>query len=232
MLPSPEFIPDSVLEQRAIDLLREHERRKGLISSVPVPIEAIVEHTLGLRVVWLPIEEFPGEIILARLDPDYLGHPTIQMNENRTGHFDEFFGTEQFSLAHEAGHWVLHFGRGRGRQLGLLPGTADQGDAPILCRRMSDSNRRELQAERFAAFLLMPEHLVRPAAARHNVIHWTGIKSLAHDCGVSKRAMALRLDALGMIRLGPAGELMPARQSDNPELLLIDVSSSRDDDVA
>jgi len=31
--------------------------------------------------------------------------------------------------------------------------------------------------------------------------------------------MALRLDALGMIRLGPAGELISARQSDNPELL-------------
>ena len=156
MLPWPEFIPDGVLEQRAIDLLREHERRSGAPVCLPVPIEAIVERTLGLRVVWLPIEERPGEIILARIDPDYRGHPTIQMNENRVAHFEEFFGTEQFSLAHEAGHWVLHYGRGRGRQLGLLPGTTEGTSTSVLCRRMSDGDRRELQADRFAAYLTYP----------------------------------------------------------------------------
>jgi hypothetical protein len=219
MLPSPGFIPDSVLERRAIELLREHERRKGLVSSIPVPIEAIVEQTLDLRVVWLPIKELPGEIILARIDPDFLGHPTIQMNENRAHHFKSFFGTEQFSLAHEAGHWVLHFGRGRARQLGLLAEIVNQGDAPRLCLQMSDSSRRELQADRFAAFLLMPEYLVRVAAVRHDLTHWSGISNLALACGVSKRAMALRLDALGLIRLSPDGLAKLESPGDNPALI-------------
>lgn len=212
MLPSPEFIPDAVLEQRSINLLREHEQRKRCRASLPVPIEAIVEHTLGLRVVWLPIEEDPGEIILARIDPDYLGHPTIQMNENRAAHFEQFFGTEQFSLAHEAGHWVLHYGRGRGRQLGLLPEAVESDGSPVLCRRMSDADRREIQADRFAAYLLLPEHLVRPAGDHHDLSRWSGVARFARDCGVSKRAMARRLDSLGLIRLGPGGELLAPDQ--------------------
>ncbi len=69
MLPPPEFIPDTVLEQRALDLVREHERRKGVKITLPVPIESVIEQTLDLRVVWVPIEELPGEIILARIDP-------------------------------------------------------------------------------------------------------------------------------------------------------------------
>ncbi|MDP9364055.1 MAG: ImmA/IrrE family metallo-endopeptidase [Chloroflexota bacterium] len=218
-LPSPRFIPDAVLERRALDLLREHERRTGSPISLPVPIDAIVERTLGLRVVWLPIEEQPGEIILARIDPDYRGHPTIQMNENRVAHFEGFFGTEQFSLAHEAGHWVLHYGRGRGRQLGLLPDTAEQADAVVLCRRMSDGDRRELQADRFAAYLLLPEHLVRPAVARFDLIRRGDVTRLARDCGVSKRAMARRLDSLGMVHLGVNGELLPCERSGQSGLL-------------
>lgn len=217
-LPSPEFMPDAVLEQRAVDLLREHERRKGLPVSLPVPIEAIVEHTLDLRVVWLPIEEIPGEIILARIDPDYRGHPTIQMNENRVAHFAEFFGTEQFSLAHEAGHWVLHYGRGRGRQLDLLPDVADLAGGSVLCRRMSDVARRELQADRFAAYLLLPEHLVRPVGNRYDLVRWSGVARFARDSGVSKRAMARRLDSLDLIRLDPAGELLPAPPPNSPGL--------------
>lgn len=208
MLPSPGFIPDAALEQRAVDLLHEHERRTGTPVSLPVPIDAIVERTLGLQVVWLPIEELPGEIILARIDPDYRGHPTIQMNENRIAHFEEFFGTEQFSLAHEAGHWVLHLACGRRRQLELLPGTAESTDGVVLCRRLSDGERREIQADRFAAYLLMPEHLLRPVATRLDLARWSGVARFARDSGVSKRAMARRLDGLGLIRLGPAGELI------------------------
>lgn len=219
MHPSPEFIPDAVLERRAMDLLQEHERRTGAGISLPIPIEAIVEHTLDLRVVWLPIEELPGEIILARIDPNYLGHPTIQMNENRAAHFEKFFGTEQFSLAHEAGHWVLHYARGRSRQLGLLPTTENHGTATMLYRRMSNSDRRELQAERFAAYLLLPEHLLCPAANRYDLIRWTGLAQLARDSGVSKRAMVRRLDALGLIHLAADGKVLPAQLPRNPSLL-------------
>lgn len=219
MLPSTEFIPNTVLDQRADSLFREHERRSGSPITLPVPIEAIIEHTLELRVLCIPIEESPGEIILARIDPDYDGHATIQLNDNRIAHFEEFFGTEQFSFAHEVGHWVLHLDRGRSRQMGLQLTELGQVSEVVLCRRMSAGDRRELQAERFAAFLLLPEHLIRPHAQDYDLSRWSGIAAIAHDCGVSKRAMARRLDELGLVNLGPEGQLL--RDDRNTSIRLI-----------
>jgi hypothetical protein len=70
------------------DLLRKHERLSKTVVAFPVPIEAIVERTLGLRVVSLPIEALPCDIILARIDPDDHGRPATQMNETRTAYFE------------------------------------------------------------------------------------------------------------------------------------------------
>src|SRR5438874_1204536 len=102
ILPAADFIPDVALERRALRLIREYEQQRHLPVSLPVPIEKIIEHTLRLRVVWLPIEEEPGEIVLARIDPDFEGYPTIQMNELRKAHFEDYFGTDAYSLAHES----------------------------------------------------------------------------------------------------------------------------------
>lgn len=210
MLPSPGFISDSVLEQKAIDLLREHERKRDTKISLPVPIVSIIEHTLGLRIVWVEIEELPDEIILARIDPDYLGYPTIQMNEARSDHFEQYFGTENFSLAHEVAHWVLHYGRGNGRQLGFTSTIFDRETQETLDRRMNDGDRRELQAERFAAFLLLPEYLTLAAARSCDLGSWSQIAAFSRKCGVSKRAMTRRLEALGLITL-KNGQLVDPR---------------------
>ena len=204
-LPIPEFVPDAVLERRALSLIREHEGRCGQRVQLPVPIDLIVEQTLELRVVPVEIEEGPGEIILARITPDYLGWPTIQFNERRMQHFEEYFGTESFSLGHEAGHWLLHYNRGRSSQV-ALPGFMDTttSDVPILCRRLTSDDRREIQAERFAAYLLMPEYLVAPLVADRKLDSWDEIRVLARDCGVSRRAFTRRLEELGILTSKPA----------------------------
>ena len=208
-LPTAEFVPDMVLERRAISLLREHERRCGQRIELPVPIDLIIEQTLELRVVPVDIEEGPDEIVLARITPDSLGWPTIQLNDRRMRHFEEFFGTEAFSMAHEAGHWVLHYDRGQSRQPalpGLLDGAAS--NLPVLCRRVTSEDRREIQAERFAAYLLMPEHLVGPLVNNRKLDTWASMQVLARECGVSRRAFTLRLEQLGKIHLAPNGTLM------------------------
>lgn len=209
-LPAPDFVPDEVLAQRALALLREHERRSGERVSLPVPIELIVEQTLQLRIVPVDIEEVAGEVILARITPDYLGFPTIQLNERRMVHFEEYFGTEAFSIGHEAGHWVLHYDRGRTNQPslpGLLDG--DMAPPPILCRRLTTADRREIQAERFAAFLLMPEHLVAALVRGRRLDAPGETRELARHCGVSRRAFVRRLEELGCIRLSPDGSPDP-----------------------
>ena len=210
-LPAAEFIADGELERRATALLNEHYGAAR--ACLPIDIESIVEFTLGLRIVWINIEERPGETILARIDPKFQGHATIQMNQKRRDHFDRYLGTGPYSQGHEAGHWILHFNRGRSEQLGTA-GFLDPEDLePLLCRHLprgtskplDHATRRELQAERFAAYLLMPEHLVMRQMAGVDLSRPDALRSLAADCGVSRQALLYRLDELKVIRLGVDG---------------------------
>lgn len=207
-----EYLSDGVIAERAVRLIRAYERKRRRPISLPIPVETLVEHVLGLRIAWVEIEERQGEIILARMDPDFEGHPTIQMNERRREHFEEYIGTESYSIGHEAGHWDLHYDdNGDAKQMALWG--ADTGGVVnperTLCRRMGDGDRREFQAERFAAHLLMPEYLMRPVAAGRDLYHWGAIAKLARDCGVSKRAMTRRLEELRLVQVGSDNQLRP-----------------------
>jgi hypothetical protein len=214
IIPPTSFVPDAEIERKSLSLLREHEGRIGARVQLPVPIDDIIEKTLGLHVTWLEIEEDANEIILARIDPSFHGHPTVQMNERRLNHFEAYFGTEAYSKAHEAGHWVLHLGRGQSTQLSLGGSFSWELKGRLLCRRLDNQDRREFQAERFAAFLLLPEHLLRPAIHRLYLTRWSVINELALHCGVSKTAMRKRLEQIGEILVGPEGQLaVPSKTS-------------------
>ncbi len=202
-LPPPKFIPDVELERHALDLLDEHEAKWQKRISLPVPIEAIIERTLGLRLIWLPIEEDVNELILARIVPDFLDFPTIQLNENRTDHFHRYFGTEQFSLAHEVAHWILHFERGANCQIKSFANSDDHSCISEHFNESPHSSRREIQANRFAAYLLLPKHLLRPYILSNDLSMEGSVAALGRRCGVSKRAMEIRLEQLGFIHLEP-----------------------------
>ena len=66
-LPAAEFIANAELERRATALLNEYYSTEQ--ACLPIDIESILEFTLGLRIVWIDIEDWPGEPILARIDP-------------------------------------------------------------------------------------------------------------------------------------------------------------------
>ena len=104
-------------------------------------------------------------------------HPALEIiiNEDKQLFFDQYKGTEEYSLAHELGHNVLHIDHGSLTTL-LLPDTQEQ--SVTLCRmnageeRDSNAKRREFQAERFAAYVLMPQDLLRAACAVVDIYHW------------------------------------------------------------
>ena len=97
---------------------------------------------------------------------------------------------------------MLHYGRGRGVQAALA-GFFDDEDQPVLCRKLGDADRREFQAERFAAYLLLPEYLLRPRLEGLDLGRKSVLDDLARQCGVSRIAMRKRLHQLGAIVLGP-----------------------------
>ena len=71
-------------------------------------------------------------------------------------------GRFHFTLAHEIGHWILH------REvihcsIEQLPLFEEAPVPPIICRRSDKALRIEVQANKFASYLLMPKSLMLAA---------------------------------------------------------------------
>ena len=94
---------------------------------------------------------------------------------------------QRFSVAHELAHFLLH---------------ADQigsGIADDVLYRSSLSDRREAQANRLAADILMPDDLVRQQVeAAHEKGVGDLVLFLAEEFAVSEAAMRIKLDQLGV----------------------------------
>ena len=87
----------------------------------------------------------------------------------------------RFTIAHELGHYFLHM--------------KDSPCEVITSFRM-DQSFIETQANKFAAELLMPEDMVR---AEHSKMVIPVSDSLAKKFNVSKKAMRIRLENLGLL---------------------------------
>jgi len=98
---------------------------------------------------------------------------------------------KRFSIAHELGHHFLHLtsdGEIVTKKLDIFRGLAGEGESGLGARR------REVEANQFAAALLMPDPLVREAFSREQ-----DVESLARLFNVSGEAMGYRLAALRLV---------------------------------
>lgn len=86
---------------------------------------------------------------------------------------------DQFTLAHELGHYFLH---------------SDFGNTPLVAAR-SGSGRSEWEANWFAAGFLMPADLFRPIVESGG-----SAASIAEHFGVSASAVDIRMKSLGLAR--------------------------------
>jgi Zn-dependent peptidase ImmA (M78 family) len=141
---------------------------------LPVPVEAIAEDLLGLRVEEAELDGVSGLLLPAQR--------RIVLNGA------DVAPRRRFTLAHELGHWICQCLEGR--------------TAPIYCRAEEvgpdpASRALEREANVFAAELLMPEPAVRAAWAG-------SIGTAAERLGVSEEALHWRLYNLGLVAERPS----------------------------
>jgi hypothetical protein len=188
------FVPDEEIEGKAYRLLADFESQYGGISKPPIPIDKLIEKFLELRFDWEEIED-NGGMILGCLHPD---SRKIMMNSRHIDFFDAHWGTEEYTKAHEVGHWDLHIAKtGEAVQLGL-PGLVSEGK--YLCRSGAGDSR-EYQAEKYAAYLLMPHDLIMQEIDGVDLTKWPNLYRLREAFKVSITAMTKRLTALGLISI-------------------------------
>lgn len=102
---------------------------------------------------------------------------------------------QRFTLAHELGHLRLHRGRPLIVDSLVRVNMRDSASATA-------TDREEIEANRFAASLLMPEHMVRAAVASATADRQMAPMALQRELGrlfqVSAEAMGYRLINLGI----------------------------------
>ncbi|BCL83671.1 ImmA/IrrE family metallo-endopeptidase [Ktedonobacteria bacterium brp13] len=218
------YIPDTEIEACATHLLHQYSRQQKSILTAPVPVEDIIDLGVNLPIVYEPIPDHEGTPVLAKLAVRGQPQPTVEIivNEEKQQFFEDHKGTQQYSLAHELGHFILHIDHGNLYTL-LLPDTNEQD--VVLCRKFTAAEheqithderkriaqRMEFQAERFAAYLLMPQDLLRNACATMDLCQWQNLYQLKDTFQVSITALTRRLKELHLVMVTPDKKLVPYR---------------------
>lgn len=206
------------LRRRDIDARAESFLQSvGVDRSVPIDIEQIVERRLGLTLFIGRAEEIDQtDSVLGAI---FFDHSEVFINEILMGAEGRF----RFTLAHEVGHWVLHQGVVDPIDFAwpFVPGKRGQGRL-VLCRNQ-DVSMIEVQANMFAASLLMPfwafanrihHHALDMKLARQDGKYQaaknqfeTLVRNLANEFGVSNQAVRYRVHETSLLSLGNPEQL-------------------------
>ncbi|GIW90229.1 MAG: hypothetical protein KatS3mg109_0661 [Pirellulaceae bacterium] len=152
------YLTDRQIEEEAALLLAEFGNKYGPVSTPPIPIDDIVELHLDLTLEFKDMQALFGVGDV---------HGALWVKQKKVGidigldpsQYPTKLGRYRFTLAHEAGHWRLHreLFQDRVNQLLLLPESVDRPE--YICRS-SDRDPIEIQANKFAAALLMPREML------------------------------------------------------------------------
>lgn len=179
-----------------IELQARRVLRKSGVYEPPVPVQQIAQD-LGIHVRYQPMKGDSDVSAVLKRDE---GVAIIGVNSSHAPH------RQRFSIAHELGHYFLH----SDDELFIDFASMIQGKRSHYRNSLSSQakNREEMDANAFAAALLMPRSMVerkldeyleeQPQATSDNVV-----AELAAVFHVSREAMNFRLLNLGLlVRLG------------------------------
>ena len=153
---------------KVVDILRKYTR------VAPVDVESIA-HDLGVRVV----RDFLGPKISGKIQRDTTGTYTIVVNAGESP------ARQRFTIAHELAHYLYH------RDLigdGVSDSPAYRAPDETIYQTTRLEKRHEVQANQFAANLLMPKELVGSLETHFDL----AMPQLAERLGVSLPALRVR----------------------------------------
>jgi hypothetical protein len=216
------YLAEELMERDAEALLTEYAQTCGAAVAAPVPVEDILEKHLKLTIEFDDTHRRFGvrRSPLLYDYPDILGaifFDTTQIVIDETldpAGNPKKEGRYRFTVAHEGGHWRLH----RHLFANEPAQTAGTPTPSVLCRSGQASVRVELQADFYAACLLMPRQLVMAAWDECGIVDSDCIETdekalyciaqpLADRFLVSATAMRIRLAKLGLL-----GRQVPKRR--------------------
>jgi Zn-dependent peptidase ImmA (M78 family) len=149
------------------------------------PINPVkIAEDLGTPVVYRPMTRDVSGMLIREHSGSVIG-----VNQAHGSH------RQRFTVAHELGHLHLHPGRPLIVDAAVLVNLRDQVSSLA-------TDREEIEANRFAAALLMPEAFVRRELAGLSLIDPDQIiEHMVDKFDVSEAAMTIRLTNLGLLRL-------------------------------
>jgi Zn-dependent peptidase ImmA (M78 family) len=163
--------------QQAQRLLRESN-----IVEPPVNVEAIAAR-LGIIIRRTPTTDDVSGFLLKQAEAAVIGVNSLH-HPNR----------QRFTIAHEIGHYMLH---------DFDEVHVDKSVVRLRSEASSaGTDKEEVEANRFAAELLMPKEFLEPELSRfalNDLFDERGMQQLARHFQVSVQAMSNRLTSLGYI---------------------------------
>lgn len=211
------WISKKEIAVKATALIEDFQKRAGYRIRPPIPVEEIIERSLGLTLRYVDLSKiFGGHGVLGAT---YVESRLVCINERLFEHSSE--GRLVFTCAHEAGHWVLH------RKYARTQNGDGSRKQAVVCTIASAKQPLEWQADYFASCLLMPEKEMKesfqrvrcpePLVIRHArrlpkagspceepfLEQWPYIAAAMCEAGgfsnVSRQAMIIRLQDLGLL---------------------------------
>jgi Zn-dependent peptidase ImmA (M78 family) len=174
-----------------MSLLRIRHKAEALLErlemrSAPIDVH-LVAQALGLRIVTANLGAGVSGLLVRKP-----GVPTVICV-----HEDDPKSRQRFTIAHEIGHHHLEHPFEQGAQVHVDRGIVAQRAA----RSSEGVDPNEIEANQFAASLLMPAALVRTRAAElsRGAILDVHLSTLAQEFQVSEQAMAIRLVTLDLL---------------------------------
>ena len=148
------YLKNSTIEKESKKLLGDFNNKTGHKLSAPIPVFDIIEY-LGYDVDFRKDGIYEDKNLLGGT---LIDQKTIEINENLSDHE----GRMNFTAAHEVGHIILHvpfYNEKHGK---------DVSEHKIISRKDggfegTKKEPEEWQADKFAAFLLMPSELIKRA---------------------------------------------------------------------